>query len=373
MEEIVCWCGPLAAVLIAGFAIFAYFFWGKDEPFRPIFDENLPDQLSALEIGFLMDGVYSGEDLGVALFDWAAKGFVTLQMAQEGWVITAGQADASSMRDYEYKAWEFLFREKRQVSAGKDNRLIAQASRILQDGVEEKLSGPEYALNSPLASRMSLVVWLLGLSEIVFVGFFAMRWAHIRLYLGIPVVLGMAACAISMTWFGNWYQRYYLLRSRRKNAWIKGLMAAAFAVLAGVECLFPWALTRQLLPCFWMTLSGAVTVTVAPFVSKRSAYAQDMLNRVVGFRQALADPKVFPCRKTGETDDDYYLRLLPFAQVMGVGQPFMQQLGNRVLKLPQWLIWRSEEETATAMDIQASLANVRRELLRLEEIPRGEE
>jgi len=373
MEEIVCWIGALASAFVAGFAIFAYFFWGKDEPLCPNLDENLPDKLSALEIGYLMDGVYSGEDLGVALFDWASKGYVSLQITDKGWIITAGHPDLAAMRPYEYQAWKALFREKQEIKAENDNRLIARASQILQNGVEEKFSKPEYSLIRPLSSRISLLVWLLGLSAIVFSGMGAANHLNMRLYLSIPMVLAMATCAIAVTWLGNWYQRYYLLRSHRKNAWIKGLVTAVFTLLALAESIFLYGLTNLFLPFSLLAVSGVIAVTVSPFVSKRSRFAQETLNRVMGFRRALADPKLFPCRKAGETDDDYYLRLLPFAQVMGVGQVFMQQLGNRVLHMPEWLIWHGGQEQATAMDIQSSLANVRLELLRLEEIPMDEE
>ena len=87
------WQWTLAgALLVALLAVLAYFFFGRDSRLEAVAVDEIPDGLSALQVGMAVDGIVSGEDLGAQLFDWAARGNVRLALASGEWTLIQGEA-----------------------------------------------------------------------------------------------------------------------------------------------------------------------------------------------------------------------------------------------------------------------------------------
>lgn len=359
------WQWTLAiALLVAVLAILAYVFFGRDSHLEAVEVDDVPDGLSALQVGMAVDGIVSGEDLGAQLFDWAVRGNVRLSLASGQWTLIQGERPDEDAYPYEREAWDRLFHagKRRQVKPEEHHGDILAATLILQKGAEDCFATGKRRMADGRSATIAMAVWLMGAGCLLLAAVMAGRQRGLNAYGIAPLAIGAVIPVVVAAWMSGWLQRYYPVRSRRRN----GLVAAAILLCDAVMGVLtvnmlasPIYLAEQAAP---MTAAGMIAALIAPFVGRRSRYGHQLLCQLMGFRDALADPDRFPGRRPGESKEAYFFRMLPYAQALGVGDALVAQYAALDMPCPDWLDWQ-EEAPFTAAALQRSLVQIRDQIL----------
>ena len=356
---------PAAATAVMLAAVAGYWFWGKDRRLKPVDLDRIPDQLSALEIGTAVDGIVQGENLGVQLFDWAQRGYLKIDLGGSGWQLKLGKVLERSERLYEKEAWDVLFDggKREVILPAEDRTRMLRAARILQKGAEQVFESGEKRLMDGISSRIALVIWCIGALCLLVSGALAGWQMDLNAYGIAPMAIASAAPAILASWLSGWFQRFYQVRSRKRNYLVVAaiLMAdlvmvlLADSLLLAISPVEPWLLTP-------LVCAGVFCAMLAPFVGRRSNYGYCLLCETMGFRDALADETRYPGRLQGETEEQYCFRMLPYAQVLGVGEDFARRYADKNLTAPCWMAWE-REDSLSAQDLLQWLVSIRDQLV----------
>ena len=159
------WQWSLAgALLVVLLAVLAYVFFGRDSRLEAVEVDDIPDGLSALQVGMAVDGIVSGEDLGAQLFDWAARGHVRLSLAAGAWTLIRGERPGEDAYPYEREAWDRLFQagKRRQVKPAEHHGDILAATLILQKGAEDCFTTGKRRMSDGRSATVAMAVWLMG-------------------------------------------------------------------------------------------------------------------------------------------------------------------------------------------------------------------
>lgn len=366
------WQWTLAgALLVALLAVLAYFFFGRDSRLEAVAVDEIPDGLSALQVGMAVDGIVSGEDLGAQLFDWAARGNVRLALASGEWTLIQGERPGEDAYAYEQEAWDRLFQagERQQVKPAEHHADILAATLTLQNGAEACFTTGKRRMSDARSAYIAMAVWLMGAACLLAAAVVAGRQRGLNAYGIAPLAIGAMIPAVVAAWLSGWMQRFYQVRSRRRNSLVAAtilLCDAVLGILTVNMLASPIYLAEQAAP---MVAAGLLAAFIAPFVGRRSRYGHWLLCRLMGLRDALADPDRFPGRRQGESKEAYFFRMLPYAQVLGVGDELVAQYAALDMPCPEWLDWQ-EAEPFTAMALQRRLVGIRDQIL--ERKPEGE-
>jgi len=368
---------PAAALAAVLAAVAGYWFWGRDKRLKAEDKDRIPDELSALELGTVVDGIVQGEDLGVQLFDWANRGYLSLALEKDGWHIDRTGSPDGTARPYEREAWDMLFDHDRleTVNPARERKRMLQTAQILQRGAETLFESGEKRIMNAVSSRIALAVWCIGVACLLAAGALAGWQMGFSAYGIAPMAIATALPAMLASWLSGWFQRFYQLRSRKRNYLVVATILMADIVmillvdslLLAVSPIQPWVLTP-------LICAGVFCAMMAPFVGRRSSYGHRLLCEVMGFGDALAEGERLPAKMEQESRADYFFRMLPYAQVLGAGESFAKKYGDAPLEVPGWLKWeRAEPLTAKALlaclvDIRDQLVNDKDDSVQPEEI-----
>lgn len=356
--------GALAVAVVAALlAVAAYCLFGRDGPLEAVDMDEVPDGLSALEVGTAIDGIVSGEDLGAQLFDWAARGHVHLRLEGAEWTLIRGEPPREE--GYERTAWNQLFdggsREITSPQYHQDDILLA--IHTLQEGAESVFAEGPRRLTDARSAHVALAVWVMGAVCLLTAAVFGGWQRGLSGYAIAFLTIGAMVPAVVSAWLSGWLQRFYQVRTRRKNVLVLVVILLCDGIMGFLDVQLvsggPMYLAWQVAP---LVAAGIFAGLLSPFVGRRSPYGRRLFCQLMGFRDALADPERFPGRVEGESKEHYLVRMLPYAQVLGVGDALVAQFGAFTMTCPDWLEWR-EEEPFSAVALQHCLIQIRDRLL----------
>lgn len=368
MEEMVRWIDvlhPLLSLSLTAAAVVLYLLF-RQRRIRPRSGEPISEAYSALMAGIASDGLVRGEDLGAQLFNWAQQGCVQLRLRGTTWTILRGQEPVDSTA-YERQAWQTLFSDGRtSLTEGEDTEALLTALRLLRDGTDEALRSDGHRLEGGFTNRLAVIVWATGLLQLMWAALQAGIRAGFSVYAKASFCILAGITAAGAAWLTGWYRRYYPVRTRGRNRWTAAMAAGVLLlqslVLAAILSVSPYGMGELLI----QTLTGTATAALAPLIGRYSAYGYDLLCRLKDLSDALSDAEKFPERKADESVNDYFFRMLPYAQVLGSGDEFAERFAAQKLTAPPWLDWVSETDL-TPEAVRNALMHLRSEMLRLAE------
>ena len=108
---------------------------------------------------------------------------------------------------------------------------MLRAARILQKGAEQVFESGEKRLMDGISSRIALVIWCIGALCLLVSGALAGWQMDLNAYGIAPMAIASAAPAILASWLSGWFQRFYQVRSRKRNYLVVAAILMAFSIV----------------------------------------------------------------------------------------------------------------------------------------------
>lgn len=337
--------------VVIGLALFAavvvlMLFYGREKPLTPVVD-YYPPRIDAadgkkrhmlpVQMGVLIDGSCSGSDVTSLIFYWASEGYIRIEEREDGTYLKKLK-EVEPVRDYEKQMFDRLFAGK---PCGEDGCPEVSVSSLegkfgATVAATKRRAGAEYS--GKLYSRGSQALSIfLTLCFAVYGVLFAML-TSLRIgswvinFAGILVVLPVILSAVC----GAMLARNYLKFTPIKRKLFLALLFAGTALFSVVVMfsiptdVMGW--TEKMIFALCMGFGSSI----APFLTKRTAFYNEQLNSILGFREFLRDAEKERLELLLADDPQYYYNILPYANVLGVSDIWKNKFEGMTIEPPTY-------------------------------------
>ena len=275
-------------------------------------------------------------DPGGMLAHWGNLGYVRIVRSRRGRVLLYKQMEMGNERKpVERKFFNTIFRNSGVCDA--DSRRFAEASRQMRRSVRRgwlrRLFSPRSG--SPLLLRgFGLAAGLL----------YGVMCFDLLLPAGGVRWIGIVLLALLMGFAHYLLQRaVWTALDRGRRPWLLlGFGALVFLVIVGIS-----AGRKLVLFCDVLLQIFCALTTI--FGGKRTRFGQEQAKRLLGLRRFLRRAGQAELQKLMKQDPQYFYRMLPFADALGVAAPFVRHTGKLTPEACEWLV-DAERRTRTPED-----------------------
>lgn len=327
----VIWKIAIGIVLIIAVYII-YYYKGKDEEITPVINFTAPKGMNPAEVGYLIDNSCSPEDMTSLIYYWASQEHLHIEEDDKGKLTLIRKSPLDDEhKSYEKIMYSALFKDGERVDIdslkNKFYMTIESSSASLKNEYRGKLFGTnEFVLSIVLAVVASLVVGIWSLLSGLLVS------AMYFLTSGF-VAAGIASAIIFI--IGTTLFRYEpkVIASRKKFY----LLFYAFVALGGVVISM---YMRSQFVSFYdsviMSIIYSLMMLVIPFTQKRTPYYHSVINELTGFKVFLVEAEKDRLEMLLKDNPQYYYDILPYANVLGVSDEWMNKFKNLTIERPIW-------------------------------------
>lgn len=314
--------GGLLRVCAIVFAALALFFWWRGVKGAAIHGNPRPlppDGVNPGDLPYLLAG--GKADFNMLVSHWATLGYLSFYVNKAGHVVLRRRMlMGNERRKFEQRLFDLLF--------GEGDICDGASVRYQKVGRKAQEVIPRY-WNRRLFDKSGMSPSLVrGLAHIAcgFATAAAMDAVAPAKVHGLFILLGLVTgCVLSMLLRGA-FGSFYL------SDWVKtGLGAGCgllMLILGGLGdatvIMAPVVLVSAFLA--WRTVHGG----------RPSAYGQEVLNQTLGFRKFLKTANETHLLQMLQRDPQYFYKMLPYAQAMGLGNSFVNAFHDVRLETCHW-------------------------------------
>ncbi len=278
-----------------------------------------PDGVNPGDVPYLLSG--GNADFSLLVSHWATLGYLSFYVNREGHVVLRRRMSMGNERRlFERKLFDLLFdREDYCDGASRRYRQVAEkAMTVIPRYWNKRLYTRESG--APFLAR-AISCLSCGLASMVALDPVAPESLH-GLFLLFALVTGFALSWLLQSVPGS----YYLSRwpSVAVGAASGGLLLILGTLGSSFLLMLPVAAVSFFLG--WQTCHGG----------RRAPYGEEVIAQTLGFRRFLLHASDRHLSQTLYRDPQYFYRILPYAQAMGLGKRFSSLLSDRVLEPCQW-------------------------------------
>lgn len=310
-------------VLLAA-ALLYWFFCLREKPILPAKQQTAAMETTAGELPCQLYG--EPPDMAATLAHWGNLGYVAIHCNARGRVILKKQMDMGNERKpAEQRLFEAIFR------AGPVCDLQGQRFRAVSGAASSALRAAWlrriFAKKPGSPYILRLLVLLAGFFICLSVFDVILPAAGVR-WLLLPILAAVGAALLYLVQQGA----DAITRRRRAMRLLVG------AVSAGLLLLFASAAEAVGLMAITLLLQ-ILCVLVTHFGGRHSEAGRELVRQNLGLRKYLRKLDPDSVRRLNSLDGQFFYRMLPFAEVMGVGHAFAKRFGQW---RPEPCIWLTD-------------------------------
>ena len=309
-------------ILVLLFSVLAAVYWFcflRNRPLRVQARTLPPDGVNPGDVPFLLSG--GNADFNMLISHWANLGYLSFLVTADGHVVLHRRMDmGNERRDYERKLFAMLF--------GDGDQCDGASLRYKKVGEKAMSIIPRYwgrrlyhkASGNPSISRF-LCCFACGLAMMLAMDAMAPATLH-GLFLPVGFVAGVSLCWLMLAGFSA----YYLFDWMRVGI---GLGSGILLLVLGAAGSASTAMLPALIVSVfvgWQTIRGG----------QRSAYGEQVLAQTLGFRRFLYNASEHSILQMIRRDPQYFYKMLPYAQAMGLGRRFVGLFHDITLEPCPW-------------------------------------
>ncbi len=321
---------------IAGIAlviILKLFVFNKNH-LTPVVNYEAPNRMDPLLMGKLIDGTVDDEDVTSLIYYWASLGYIKINLddRNDPTIIRIVQNLPDSSPEHEKIMFHGLFSYGDTVKpsqlknsfyrvVGKVKSTVNENTRGLHDKKSIIIACILTALGGIMLGLVPMITALTKItSKLLYLPAFFML---------VPVFL-LNIFAISI--------KYNSLKIKKRNTVLAGLGIALACLIVGAAYVFllpscildVWQKTALFVAC-----CPLFTLPILLITRKKEYVAK--LNDIVGFKNFITLAEKDQLEIMLEEDPQFYYRILPYAQVLGVTNIWADKFKSLTVEPPQWL------------------------------------
>ncbi|MBP3431811.1 MAG: DUF2207 domain-containing protein [Clostridia bacterium] len=332
-------CVILGVAFVVTLIVFmVYYFKHKDKgDMVKVVEFNSPDEMTPVELGFLVDGMVDSEDVSSLLVYWASKKYIIISNDKDDQKLyNIIEKLPNNASEYEKNIFNAIFAGKKEVLASQIETSVGVSQAVSQavSTVEKNVGGRYFDAKALWVRQVFVCIF-------AFLFYFSAMYFRLEYFIDfVPIVEIFAIAATALYVFASdWFLRYY--DYRHKNNQKKGKTLALvclivlLAVIAGLSCYFFWTDIYQVI---FLVCAAAVLFFVCFMSRKIQIYKKDglvKLGQVLGFKEFLEVAEKDRIKMLVEENPEVFFEVLPYAFVLGVSEKWIGKLEVLEVEAPK--------------------------------------
>lgn len=340
-----------AAVVLLGIVVALMLLFGRDKELTPVVGYYPPliecrdgkkRRMLPVQMGKLIDGNCSMEDVTSLIFYWASRGYIEIDEREDDTYFIRKVAVIDAVTPYENKMYAELFSSAESANTPDPDEVEIAMSVLrgkfsthltaVKSGVDKEYRGKLYNRFNTAISVMSVIaVTILSLGAVIF--------APQRVNRDLQDMTGLffIASLIGIYVYGTYVTMYHAkFTASMRNASFVALVVMA-VVLPVVTSYFTIANnSMDLIERLVLAVAMGLASAIAPFLNKRTEYYNEQLNDITGFRNFLQDAEKSELELMLNDHPQYYYDILPYANVLGVSKIWQDKFNDLALDPPSY-------------------------------------
>ncbi len=321
-------------VLLAALAAVKFFVFPK-KPLSPVVGFEPPRGMDPVEISKLIDNSVDSHDVTSIIYYWASKGYLKIDLSDQNdpVLIRVYNRLPDGAPEHQIVMYNALFGNRDMVSVsqleGKFYRTIENVKAL----VNRKYSRLYTAKSTGTAFAFALAGGLIMALAPIITGMVNISAKLIYLPALIAVVPALGVFFLARAGLFAVHKR----RSGTRIAVTAGIVALCAAATALYAILLPspiMELAPKIVVCIVAYIAVLASVTL---ISPTEEY-YDLLNEIIGFRNFILYTEKDKLEVMLESDPEFYYKLLPYAQVMGISDIWEDKFKDLTVAPPSWAV-----------------------------------
>ncbi|MDE7165360.1 MAG: DUF2207 domain-containing protein [Clostridiales bacterium] len=340
----------VVGIVIVVAAVLLMIFLGKDKPLTPVVNFYPPmtdgkngrkRRMLPTQLGKLIDGKCSDEDVTSLIFYWASEGYIDIEdTGSDTYLIKLKELDP--VTEYERTLFNDLFRKGKKVkSKNNDDGEIKKRVSIkdISGSFADNIYTAKAAANAEFREFFKKGFTTLSVAMAFCAALFAVLVSVLvtmRIHTGFFNFIGIITVApvILAYALGSLLVRtYFKIGDVRRKVFLALFFVAVILLSVAVMFAVPtdamgWAEKIIFAVCV------GVTSALAPFLTRRTDEYTEQLNDIIGFRNFLRDAEKDQLEALLADDPQYYYNILPYANVLGVSDIWQDKFSKLSMQPP---------------------------------------
>ncbi|MEA4896292.1 MAG: DUF2207 domain-containing protein [Oscillospiraceae bacterium] len=341
-----------AAVLFALISLLLFLRFGRDPVLVKPVEFYPPDAITSAEAGYIIDSSVDDKDVVSLIIYWASKGYLSID--QTGRLKLIRQKDLpSNSNKYEIYMFNKLFSGGGEVEIDDLKESFYTTIDTTRGMINDLYSAKEKRLYDPKSLALRKLTYFMS-ALIVFAALLYSQ--NVDYYSGlISVILSVLGTAVVMAPFAG------IFRTIEKWNGLKGFNRVSrllFNIIAGTVLLLIFTaylyFAGLLLLGVVTALAAALVNTMSIFMRKRTAAGNDILGKLLGFRNFIEVAEKPRLERLVEENPSYFYDVIPYAYVMGVSDKWAKKFEGITMRPPEWYYGR-QGDVFTPLVFQSAL------------------
>ena len=328
--------GAALAILVIALVLFILF--GRDPVMVKTVEFYPPDGITPAEAGYIIDTVVDDKDVVSLIIYWASRGYLDIEPCgkKDLRLIKRKDLTADAMH-YEYGMFSALFRNGDAVLISDLREKFYDEVDKVKDQVRERYRSKERHLYSKRTAGLGkMVSFLSGL--LIFATIFrpiSMSVNSIVFVIAISFFSTLVVF-IPITIFESIVTKWYVTKTARKTASFIAFFIVCVLILL-IYIGFMWS-RGMLLAGVAVAVSTILTGILGVFMRKRTHFGNDILGRLIGFKNFLEFSEKERIERLVEENPSYFYDVLPYAYVLGVSDKWAKKFEDLAIQPPTWYL-----------------------------------
>lgn len=325
----------VAALVLTALGCVLFWRFGRDEPLIVPVEFSAPEGISSAEVGYILDGSVSEQDVLSLILDWAQRGFLRIEDLDQTLRLIRLADLPPQAPIFERRLFDALFRNRDSVTTEELNEKFYPHLHQAMADIGRYYKEPSRRLTTRTSALLQVLMVVLTPLPMALLA--AIRWYQTEfsdtcviwffLFALILMAAGTLAAAMQTRWRGSGTR--FKLGSSIALTLLIAIWTLALAVLFAV-CEGGWLWPVIVWICS-LTLVG-----ISAFMSKRTVRGAELYGRVLGLRNFIQYAEEDRLKMLVEEDPSYFYSILPYAYAMGMTDLWSDHFRNLTMQPPAW-------------------------------------
>ncbi|MGI6701868.1 MAG: DUF2207 family protein [Christensenellales bacterium] len=321
----------VAAYIVIVYLIFSFF--GKERDITPVMNFKAPEGMNPATVGYLIDSNISTQDMTSLIYYWASDKHLIIKDMNDGKnieLVKISDLD-DSHKDYEHKMFNELFNKGNSVKINSLKEKYYLTLNSARNMLKRDYAGLLYETRNLIICVAVLLVNIIAVTVYALYASMAVS----KVYMNFGGLLTALIASLVIMAGATALIRYEPKILEKKNKYYM----LYFSVVTLAAMIMFFVLKGRFLPFtdnVLLTIGFAVSLAITPFIQLRSDYYNDKLNQLIGFKNFILNAEKDRLELLLKDNPEYYYDILPYANVLGVSDIWMNKFKSLALEPPSW-------------------------------------
>ncbi|MGN0709381.1 MAG: DUF2207 domain-containing protein, partial [Anaerovoracaceae bacterium] len=333
---------PIIIVLVL-LPLLAAILWmrhGRDPKVVPTVEFSAPDGCLPCDIGYIMNGEATNEDVLSMIMYYADKGYLALEQRKRNQLFAVRLKDPDkSEPGYSRKLFDQLFRAKdgSQKESVNLRQLPAQFAKTVDDTkakIEKHYSKKGNEIFDSKAGFCRVLIYVLLFIVTCLVHALGAYYGY-RSWNFLGTIAYMVLMVIGVYNLNSAFDK--AAGSNRKNTTVRLVLGIIFFLAGvGLSALMLRKSADSVSLALFYIASCAVTMVFSVFMRARTKHGAELKGKLIGFRDFIRTAEYDRLKELSDDDPEYFFHVLPYAYVFGMDKTWAYKFDSIELTQPDW-------------------------------------